>query len=167
MVLSLIALLPVACSNGADDNIEHIVFPVAGTAVAAQAGDSVLVHYRGTLDDGTEFDSSMGREPLGFVIDSGMMIPGFNDAVRGMELGETITIRLEPGEAYGEKNKNRIFTVPKKNVPEGTSVNQQLVSADGRSVIVVKIEGETVTLDANHKLAGESLTFEIELVEIQ
>ena len=133
----------------------------------ATAGDSVLVHYRGTLDDGSEFDSSLGRDPLGFVVDGGGMIEGFNNAVRGMALGDKIIVRLEPSEAYGERSDERIFDIALANVPVGTSIGDRLFSADGGSVMVVAINGATVTLDENHELAGEALTFEIELVEIE
>ena len=136
-----------------------------GTRIAT-AGDSVLVHYRGTLDDGSEFDSSIGRDPLGFTVDSGQMIPGFNDTVRGMALGEKITVRLEASEAYGERSEANYISVPLANVPEGTTVGQQLFSTAG-SVTVIAIEDDVVTLDGNHELAGQALTFEIELVEIQ
>lgn len=137
-----------------------------GTRIAA-AGDSVLVHYTGTLDDGSEFDSSIGRDPLGFTVDGGGMIQGFNDAVRGMALGEKITVRLEPSEAYGEPNPALIGEVALTNVPADTVIGDELFSNDGRSVTVIAIEGATATLDANHALAGEALTFDIELVEIQ
>ena len=132
----------------------------------ATKGDSVLVHYRGRLDDGSEFDSSIGREPLSFVVDSGQMIPGFNDAVHGMVLGEKITVRLEASEAYGERSEANYIDVPLANVPEGTKVDQQLFSAAG-STTVLAIEGDVVTLDGNHELAGQALTFEIELVDIR
>jgi FKBP-type peptidyl-prolyl cis-trans isomerase 2 len=134
----------------------------------AQEGDTVSVHYVGTLDDGEQFDASRDRgEPLTFVVGAGQMIAGFDAAVRGMAVGETKTVRLEPGEAYGERSDEALIDVPIGQVPEGTSVGDQLFSSTGQTVTVVAVSADTVTIDANHPLAGESLTFEIEMVSIQ
>lgn len=161
-MLLVSALLLAACGSDSDDNVQ----PFAGGTRIAATGDSVLVHYTGTLDDGSEFDSSVGRDPLSFIVDSGQMVPGFNDVVRGMALGDKVAVRLEPNEAYGESNPALIGEVALANVPAGTVIGDKLFSNDGRSVTVVAIEGATVTLDANHALAGKALSFEIELVEI-
>lgn len=133
----------------------------------AQAGDQVTVHYRGTLDDGSEFDSSAGGDPLPFTVGSGQVIEGFDEAVIGMAVGDKKTFRLEPAQAYGERTDERIITVPSANAPAGLTVGDQ-VSLGGAPAVVTEIaENGDVTVDANHPLAGQALTFEIELVSIQ
>ena len=137
-------------------------------ALRAQEGDNVAVHYVGTLDDGTEFDASRPRgATLDFVVGGGRMIPGFDRAVRGMVEGEVKTVRLEPADAYGEFDPELLLEVSLSQVPEGTEAGDVLVDpTTGRPVPVVSVEGEVVTIDLNHDLAGEFLTFEIEMVTI-
>lgn len=139
-----------------------------GDDTVAQEGDSVAVHYIGTLDDGSVFDESRPRaSTLDFVIGSGAMIAGFDQGVRGMAVGETKTIRIEPADAYGEYDPERLFQVDIGQVPEGTAAGDVLVDpTTGSPVPVVSVEGDVVTLDLNHQLAGEVLTFEIEMVSI-
>lgn len=138
----------------------------------AQQGDTVRVHYRGTLDDGGEFDSSAGREPLEFRLGTGQVIAGFERTVDGMQLGETRTARLNADDAYGARRPDLMVELPKEQFPEGVKpeAGQQLElqQDDGQRIpVTIKaVEAETVTLDANHPLAGEALTFEIELTEI-
>lgn len=135
-------------------------------------GDTVKVHYTGTLDDGTTFDSSKGREPLEFTVGSGMVIAGFDDAVMGLEPGQTNKVRIPPEKAYGESHQELILTVPKDKFPAGIVLSEgeqfALPQPDGRRmpVTVTKVTDTEVTLDANHALAGKALTFEVELVEI-
>ncbi len=129
-------------------------------------GDTVAVHYRGTLDDGSEFDSSEDRDPLTFVVGSGQVIPGFDDAVRGLAVGESRTVRIEPEDAYGERTDEAIIEFPADSAPEGLSVGDQVTLSNGLPATVLEISDDTVTIDANHPLAGEALTFEIELVSI-
>ena len=139
-----------------------------GDGEVAREGDFVAVHYIGTLDDGTEFDASRPRgATLDFEIGSGSMIAGFDAGVRGMSVGETKTIRIEPADAYGEIDPTLIIEVALSQVPDGTAAGDTLVDpASGSQVQVVSIEGEVVTLDLNARLAGETLTFEIEMVAI-
>lgn len=139
-----------------------------GESLVAEAGDFVAVHYVGTLDDGTEFDSSRTRgETLDFEVGSGSMIAGFDQAVRGMAEGEIKTVRIEAAEAYGEVNPELIIEVQSSQVPEGTQEGDVLVDPNtGAPVPVVKVDGDVVTLDLNHQLAGEALTFEIQMVTI-
>lgn len=132
----------------------------------AQAGDTVSLHYRGTLDDGTEFDSSAGREPLTFTVGSGQVIQGFDDAVVGMAVGEKKTFRLEPEQAYGERREDLIITVPAENAPEGLQAGQQVALGNAPATVVRVEENGDVVVDANHRLAGEALTFDIEVVSI-
>ncbi len=130
----------------------------------AQDGDTVAVHYTGTLDDGSEFDSSEGRDPLTFVVGSGQVIAGFDDAVRGLAVGETRTVRIEPENAYGEVDPTRVLEVPIDQAPEGVQVGDVLSTSTGQQVEVVEVTDEVFRVDANHPLAGEALTFEVELV---
>ena len=138
----------------------------------AKKGDKVKVHYRGTLKNGTEFDCSHGREPLEFEIAAGMMIPGFDKAVEGMNVGEKKTVEIPAAEAYGEKNDNMVLDAPKEHFPDDMNIEIgmmfSLPQPGGQTVpvTVVKITDTFITLDANHRLAGEDLVFEIELVEV-
>ncbi len=131
-------------------------------------GTTVKVHYRGTLDDGTEFDSSAGRDPLEFTLGAGQVIPGFESAVSELAVGERTTVVLEPEDAYGPHHAEAIQVVPatafNEEPAEGALV--QLLGANGErlAATIAEVAGEDVTLDFNHPLAGESLRFEIELV---
>jgi peptidylprolyl isomerase len=135
-------------------------------------GDTVKVHYHGRLTDGTTFDSSSGREPLEFQVGSGQVIKGFDDGVTGMGIGEKKTIQIPVQEAYGEKDENMVVEFPKSNFPPDLKpeVGMQLNMTNGSGqvipVVVVGIGDDSVTLDANHPLAGQDLIFDIELVEI-
>lgn len=139
----------------------------------AKRGDKVNVHYRGTLDDGTEFDSSHGSDPIQFTIGAGDVIPGFEDAVTGMAEGESKTERFPPERAYGARKKDLVFTIPRNQLPQGTEISVgdslQIGFADGGSaaVQVTALNAKQVTLDANHPLAGKPLTFELTLVSIE
>ncbi len=135
-------------------------------------GDTVKVHYHGKLTDGTTFDSSEGREPLEFEVGGGMVIPGFDSGVTGMTIGEKKTILIPNLEAYGPKQDEMIMEFPKERfpadmVPEvGMQLNMNNGSDQNFPVIIVEVKDEVVVLDANHPLAGEDLTFDLELVEI-
>ncbi|MBR3645935.1 MAG: peptidylprolyl isomerase [Lachnospiraceae bacterium] len=131
------------------------------------------VHYTGTFNDGSKFDSSYDRnEPIEFVCGAGMMIKGFDDAVKDMIVGETKKIHLMPEEAYGMPNPENILTIETSQMPgsEELLVGMQIVLANelGQQfpVKVIKKEGTTITFDANHEMAGKELNFEIELVEV-
>ena len=137
-----------------------------------QTGDTVRVHYTGTLEDGTQFDSSRGAEPMEFAVGQGQLIAGFENAVAGLSAGESCTVTLAPEDAYGESNAEMVQDVPREMMPEDVELQPGMVlqgqADDGRvdNFTVVSFTEETVTLDANHPLAGKALTFEIELVEI-
>ena len=135
-------------------------------ARVAADGDSVEVHYTGTLDDGTEFDSSRGRSPLAFVVGSGQVIAGFDDAVRGLAVGDSRTVRIEPEQAYGQRDPNLILEFPAADAPDGLAVGEQVVLSNGAPGTVIEITDEVVRIDANHELAGRALTFEVELVSV-
>lgn len=136
-------------------------------------GDTVRVHYTGTLEDGTTFDTSVGGEPLEFTLGAGQMIPGFEEAVYGLKIGESKTVTIPAEEAYGPHRDDLVIVVEWEQLPAGLDpeVGQQLQmqQTDGRTavVIVTDVSETTITVDANHHLAGKDLTFEIELVEIK
>jgi peptidylprolyl isomerase len=138
----------------------------------AKSGDFVHVHYTGKLNDGSVFDSSQDRDPLTFELGKQMVVPGFEKAVTGMEVGEKKTVSFPSGEAYGERMDQLVFTVPRENLPEGYDPKEGEIlgmeTKDGRQMQVRVIEANetSVQLDANHPLAGEDLTFEIELIKI-
>lgn len=137
-----------------------------------QAGDTVSIHYKGTLEDGTVFDSSEGRDPLQFEVGSGQIIPGLDRALPGMAVGESKTVTVEPDDGYGQVNPNAVQDVPRSTVPDeipldvGTPLQVQTQDGQTVPVTVAKVTEESVTLDANHPLAGKTLTFDIEVVKI-
>lgn len=134
--------------------------------------DKVKVHYTGKLTSGEQFDSSVGREPLEFEVGAGQMIQGFDAAVEGMSLNEKKSITLVPEQAYGPRQEELINKVNRNQLPEDMKpeVGQDLVAStpDGRQtrVKVIEVSDSDITIDANHPLAGQSLVFDIELVEI-
>lgn len=138
----------------------------------ATQGDRVTVEYTGTLEDGTVFDSSRERKPIEFVIGENQVIPGFESAVMGMEPGESRTATLSPEDGYGERSDDRVFTVPRGDLPDdvepsvGDRLEVRQQNGNTFPVTVMATDGDQVTLDANHPLAGKQLTFEIELVSI-
>ena len=138
----------------------------------AKSGDTVKIHYTGTLDDGTEFDSSAGREPLEFALGGGQVIPGFDSAVDGMAVGDSKTVTIPPGEAYGERHDHLVQEVPKTELPQdmkpevGMQVQSQSPEGQIMNLIVTEVAAKSITVDGNHALAGQVLTFAIELVEI-
>ncbi len=140
--------------------------------MAAVAGDTVRVHYTGTLEDGTEFDSSRDRDPIEFVLGAGQVIPGFENAVTGMEPGETKTFTIPADEAYGPHRPELVHRIPRAQVPAEVTLapGARLEARDqgGRRVVltVVEVTDEEAVLDANHPLAGKDLTFQIELVAV-
>ncbi len=134
--------------------------------------DTVSVHYKGTLNNGEVFDSSLEREPLSFQVGAGQMIPGFENAVRGMALNEKKSINIPPSEAYGDVRPEMIQNISKEQLPPdlkpyvGQQLASQLPSGQQITVTVTKISDSEITIDANHPLAGKELTFEIEVVQI-
>jgi FKBP-type peptidyl-prolyl cis-trans isomerase 2 len=137
-----------------------------------KSGDKIKVHYHGKLTNGETFDSSAGREPLEFEVGSGMVIPGFDDGVTGMTVGEKKTVNIPFAEAYGPKNPEMVIEMPKDRFPVDmqVEVGMPLMMSDQQGqqfqVTIVEIKEEAVMLDANHPLAGQDLIFDLELVEI-
>jgi FKBP-type peptidyl-prolyl cis-trans isomerase 2 len=139
--------------------------------IQAETGDTVKVHYTGTLTDGSVFDTSIEREPLEFTIGEGRLISSFEEAVNGMKVGESKTVNIPAEQAYGLHRDDFVFTVELSELPGDIEVDSQLdmnlASGNVIVVTVTSISETTATVDANHRLAGEDLIFEIELVEIE
>lgn len=138
----------------------------------AKDGDTVKVHYTGTLENGEVFGTTKDGEPLELTLASGKIIPGFEKGITGMEVGDTKTITVPPGEAYGPRRKELIVDIKKTDLPEDITpaIGKQLQirQKDGNpiEVTITDMDEDTVTLDANHPLAGNTLLFEVELLEI-
>lgn len=138
----------------------------------AKQGDNVKVHYTGRLEDGTVFDSSQDRDPLEFTLGEGQVIPGFEQAVQGMGEGDSKTTTVAADEAYGPRRDDLILPVERDRFPEdvdpevGQPLQMQTNDEQVVQVVVQEIKDGVVMLDANHPLAGEDLTFDIELVEL-
>ena len=138
----------------------------------AKNGDTVKVHYTGKLEDGTEFDSSISREPLEFTVGADQVIAGFDQAVVGMSLGESKTTKLSAEDAYGPHLEDRVLVADRDQFPDhidpqlGQRLELRQSGGEVVSVTVTDVSDSNVTLDANHPLAGKDLVFEIELIEI-
>ena len=144
------------------------------TELIVESGDTVLVDYAGFLENGSMFDTSVEAmaldfgfeanhpsQPLQFIVGDSMLIPGFENAVIGMKIGEETTVVLEPSEAYGEVSEELIIEFELSQVPEGIEVGSELVTQDGIPGTVMELTNETATVDFNHNLAGKTLTFQI------
>lgn len=187
IVFSAVAVLGAACSSAISDDatgddptittgadaIETST--TAATATQSAEGDSLIVqdgdilevHYVGTLDDGSQFDSSRDRGvPFAFTVGVGQVIGGFDEAVRGGRVGDVRTVRIEPKNAYGEWSEDNVIEVPFNPEQGDVEVGDEVFLASGQAVTVISITDEIVTLDANHALAGEALTFEIEILSV-
>ncbi|MES9993437.1 MAG: peptidylprolyl isomerase [Candidatus Thiodiazotropha sp.] len=138
----------------------------------AKQGDTVRIHYTGTLDDGTQFDSSIEREPIEFTLGDNRVIPGFESGVEGMQVGEQKRIHIPADEAYGDHNQALVEEVPLEHFPDDLNLkvgmNLQASSPNGEqfNVVVTALTDKLATIDGNHPLAGEALNFDLELVEI-
>ncbi len=140
--------------------------------MSIKLGDTVFVHYTGKLDDGTEFDSSQEREPLEFVMGEGMILPGFEEAVNGKTVGDKISVTLTPEQAYGEHNDEMVIIVPRSEVPDHVEPEEgmmlQISLEEGElDVVVSRVSDTEVELDGNHPLAGKTLLFDIEVVDVK
>lgn len=140
--------------------------------MGAQKGDTVFVHYTGKLDDGAVFDTSVNGEPLEFVIGNGMLLPGFEAAVAGREVGDKVSAYIPMAEGYGEHLDDLVIIVPRGEVPlhvdpEVGSHVRVTVDQRDMDLIVTRVDDEELELDANHPLAGKNLSFEIEIVKIR
>jgi peptidylprolyl isomerase len=140
--------------------------------MSREAGTRVLVHYTGTLDDGTQFDSSRERGPLEVILGQDMVIPGFEKAILGLEPGQSVTVTIPEEEAYGPHNEEKVIRIPREFFPAEIkpAVGGQFIlrSPDGNETpaLIIDMDDDEITLDANHPLAGFTLIFEIELVSV-
>ena len=138
----------------------------------AENGNTVKVHYVGTLDNGTQFDSSKGKDPLEFTIGSGTLLPKFENAVVGLAPGETTNIKIPAAEGYGLRRDDLVIKIEKAKLPPTIKpeigMKLQMRTAQGEPMIlnVVELLEDAIVVDANHELAGMDLNFDIELVEI-
>ena len=143
-----------------------------GAMARVKDGDIISLHYTGSLDDGTVFDTSEQGSPLSFTVGAGEVIQGFEEGVRGMEIGETREFDIAPEQAYGEYHEDLVRVVPRSAFPPniapemGLGFELELPSGQTLPVRIIDVEGDEVTLDANHLLAGETLTFKIRLLSI-
>lgn len=137
-----------------------------------EEGKKVKIHYTGTLDDGTKFDSSAGRDPLEFEMGAGMVIPGFEKGVADMDVGEKKSIHIPAEEAYGERREDLVMQFERSQLPDGlepqVGMGLQMQGPQGQPVpvTVTEVADDNITIDANHQLAGQNLNFELELVEV-
>ena len=137
-----------------------------------KSGDTVHIHYTGTLADGSVFDSSEGRDPLEFTVGSGQVIKGMDEGLPGMKVGDKKRLEIPADDAYGPLNPDARQSIPREGIPDEipleVGIQLQMQSPEGHvlPVTVVEVEEATVTLDANHRLAGQDLIFDVELVEI-
>ncbi len=135
-------------------------------------GDTVHIHYTGTLRDGSVFDSSEGRDPLAFTVGSGQIIPGLEAAVEGMSVGDTRRVEVPSDQAYGPVQEEARQAVPRADIPDeipmevGTQVNAQNQEGEVMTLTIHEVADQHVVLDANHPLAGQDLIFDVELVAI-
>jgi len=171
VILAVAAILISGCAGQQETAEPPQSGEQAEQAEEASAGDTVKVHYTGKLQDGTVFDSSLEREPLELTIGQGEVLAGFEHALIGMKVGGSRTVNIQAESAYGPRSDDLVFEVPLSRLPEDSEpqVGQILgfqTESGTWKVTVVEVSESTVTLDANHPLAGKDLTFEIELVEI-
>jgi peptidylprolyl isomerase len=138
----------------------------------AKQGDTVHVHYTGRLSDGTTFDSSKDRDPLELTLGEGMVIPGFEQAIQGMAVGDQKTAEIPVDDAYGPRRDELVMSVPRTQLPDGMDPKPgdqlSMQTPDGQAVpvVVAGTTDETIEIDANHPLAGKDLTFDLMLVKI-
>jgi len=172
VLLAAVAILPAACGStpaappGSATTTASV--PASEGDLQVRDGDVVTVHYVGTLDDGTRFDSSRDRgRPLTFTVGAGQVIAGFDAAVRGLRVGGVTTVRIPPAEAYGERRDDLVVEVPYVPSQGEVQPGDRVTLTNGASAIALEVREDTVVLDANHPLAGQALTFEIEVLSIE
>jgi peptidylprolyl isomerase len=140
--------------------------------MGAKPGDSIFVHYTGTLDDGAVFDTSRNGEPMEFVLGNGMILSRIEAAVAGKEVGDTLSVYVPVEDAYGAHREDLVITIPREEVPlhVDPSVGARypvMLDKQDMDFIVTRVDDEEIELDANHPLAGKNLSFEIEIIRIR
>jgi FKBP-type peptidyl-prolyl cis-trans isomerase 2 len=179
LLVAALGIVAAACSSSDDGatvapttteaTVTESTQPESGAtdALVAQDGDVVEVHYVGTLDDASQFDSSRDRgTPFSFTVGTGQVISGFDTAVRGARVGDTNTVRMEVADAYGEWSEENVLDLPYDPSEGELSVGDTVTMNTGQPAEVLEVSATTVKLDVNHPLAGEALTFEIEVLKI-
>jgi FKBP-type peptidyl-prolyl cis-trans isomerase 2 len=168
-----IGLLTAACggavaNDGAQPDEDETTETTQAEGFIVQDGDTVEVHYIGTLDDGSEFDSSRSAErgPFAFTVGTGQVIAGFDEAVRGGKAGDVRTVHIEPANAYGEWSEDNVVEFPVDPEQGDLKAGDQVMLTSGQPAVVLQVTNEIVRIDANHALAGKALTFEIEILAI-
>ena len=165
LILFLAGLVALSgCTQPADGN-----GGVGMDVERVEAGDAIAVEYRGTLQDGTQFDASEGRGPLEFTAGAGQMIKGFDSAVIGMALDEEKTVTMQPGEAYGETDSSKVVEIPKDQISDADSlqVGMSVTNSQGVNGVIKEVKQDSIVIDFNHPLAGKPLTFWIKVVKIE
>ena len=166
VIIAVLTVGLVSCSS-VDDSAADDAATTTNGGFMVQDGDLVEVHYTGTFDDGSTFDSSRERgAPLSFTVGTGEVIPGFDKAVHGLVVGESITARMLPADAYGEWSEDLVVEVPYGPSQGDVAVGDEVFLNTGQPAVVLEVKEGAVVLDTNHSLAGKTLTFEIEVVAI-
>jgi len=167
VIIVIVALGLAGCSSGDDSAADATTTTGSNGGFMVQDGDLVEVHYSGTLDDGSTFDSSRERgAPRSFTVGTGEVIPGFDEAVRGLAVGDSRTVRMLPADAYGEWREDLVVEVPYGPSQGDVAVGDEVFLSTGQPAVVLEVKEGTVVLDTNHALAGEALTFDIEVLAI-
>jgi len=149
-----------------------LLFALSGCAQKAADKKMVSINYTGTLADGSTFDTSVGKEPLEFMVGAGQMIPGFEKAVLGMKVGEKKKFEIKAADAYGEYDKSAVQEVPMESFPKDTKLVKGMqfgvqTEAGPMAVTISEVKEKSVMVDFNHPLAGKDLTFDIEVMKIR
>jgi len=166
VIIAVLTVGLVSCSS-VDDSAADDAATTTNGGFMVQDGDLVEVHYTGTFDDGSTFDSSRERgAPRSFTVGTGEVIPGFDKAVHGLVVGESITARMLPADAYGEWSEDLVVEVPYGPSQGDVAVGDEVFLNTGQPAVVLEVKEGAVVLDTNHSLAGKTLTFEIEVVAI-
>jgi len=166
VIIAVVTVGLVSCSS-VDDSAADDAATTTNGGFMVQDGDLVEVHYTGTFDDGSTFDSSRERgAPRSFTVGTGEVIPGFDKAVHGLVVGESITARMLPADAYGEWSEDLVVEVPYGPSQGDVAVGDEVFLNTGQPAVVLEVKEGAVVLDTNHSLAGKTLTFEIEVVAI-
>mgnify|MGYP001827725762 FL=1 len=167
VVMVVMALGLTACSSDGESTADDTTTTSTDGGFLVQDGDLIEVHYSGTLDDGSTFDTSReSGTPLSFTVGTGQLIAGFDNAVRGLAVGESTTVRVLPADAYGEWRDDLVVEVPYGPSQGDVAVGDEVFLNTGQAALVLEVKEDTVVLDTNHALAGEALTFEIEVLAI-
>jgi FKBP-type peptidyl-prolyl cis-trans isomerase 2 len=169
IVLSLaFGLLAAACGGAGAEEADKTTETTEAEGFTVNDGDLVEVHYVGTLDDGSEFDSSRSadRGPFSFTVGTDQVIAGFDEAVRGGTVGDVQTVHIDPENAYGEWSEDNVNEFPLDPEQGDIAVGDRVMLTSGQQAVVLEVTDEIVRLDANHALAGKALTFEIEILAI-